>query len=290
MTVQAEVVPTVSVIICTRHRPDDLASCLRSLSSSSFPIAEVIVSDDGTEHTSREVVESFGHGARWTRGPKRGLGPNRNHALGLASGSHVLFLDDDAALGSDFLASCVRHLGSCGPAANRTIVTGVELRESGHGIVAHEQDFLGYQRRPYRPGEPIKTVVINSALFPRELFRMVRFDEQLVYGYDEVDLTSRAVSAGYSIMSVSDAANRHHPSPINRDYYRPRQEAARLYVTAKRRLVTERAPIRAGGFLAVAIPHVALSAMKARRQAPVRYARSVTMEAMTMLKRHLLAR
>ena len=285
VTGEVAAAPTVTVIICTRHRPQELAACLSSLLRTSFPVAEVIVSDDGTQHDSREVALRFG--ATWTAGPKRGLGPNRNHALTLAKSTHVLFLDDDATLGRGFLANCVRRLEVSRLPVTATIVTGVEVRADGHWAIPHDQDFLGYQRRRYRADETMKTVVINSALFPRGLFSTVHFDEQLVYGYDEVDLTSRAVRAGYSIISAPDAVNHHNPSPINREYYRPRQEAARLYVTAKRRLVTERSPGRAAVFLAVAIPHLAANAVAGRTQVPARQVGRVSVEALMMLRRHL---
>lgn len=278
----------VSVVVCTRNRPVQLAECLASLRRSSFPVAEVIVSDDGSGPGTRDVLDHCDELTTWTQGPRRGLGPNRNHALTLVTGTHVLFLDDDATLGQEFLAAAIRRLRVAGAPFDKTIVTGVELRPDGHRVVAHEQDFLGYQHRPYRNGEQLKTVVINSALFPRDLFSTIAFDEQLVYGYDEVDLTSRAVKLGYSIVSADDAVNGHDPSEINRDYYRPRVDAARLYVTAKRRWVTERSPLRASAFLSVAVAHLFLHAVGRRRQAPRRTpAGRVALEALTMLRRHL---
>lgn len=277
--------PQVSVIVCTRNRPSELELCLASLEMSSVPVSQVIVSDDSDDVESRDVVERFGDLATWTAGPRRGLGPNRNHALTLVTGTHVLFLDDDATLGVEFLAACARRLDAVGADATSTIVSGVERRPDGHRVVAHEQDFLGYQRRVYRPGEPVKTVVINSALFPSGLFARVSFDEQLVYGYDEVDLTSRAVRLGYSILCAEDAVNFHDPSAVNRDYYRPRVDAARIYVTAKRRLVTERAPLRAAAFLAIAIPHLFLNALSGRSRVPRAQVARITIEALGMLRR-----
>lgn len=277
--------PTICVIVCTRNRPRELSTCLTSLRRSSYPVSEVIVSDDGDDDASNGVVREFGEPAVWTAGPKRGLGPNRNHALTLATASHVLFLDDDASLGERFLEHCVREMQASGGSADTTIVTGVESRPDGHRVTAHEQDFLGYQHRPYRQGETLKTVVINSALFPRSLFARMHFDDQLIYGYDEVDLTSRSVREGFRIITAAEAVNHHDPSAVNRDYYRPRVDAARIYVTAKRRWVTERSPLRAGVFLGVAIPHLLVSALGRRNEVRLSEVRLVTREALRMLWR-----
>jgi FkbM family methyltransferase len=252
----------VSVCICTRNRPGELERALRSVERSSVPVHEVVVSDDSTDDLSRGMVEREFPGVRWVAGPRVGLGANRNRALEQATGTHVLFVDDDVELGEDFVAAIRARWQSLDPARRpRTILAGTESQD-GRAFLPNEQDFLGFQSRPYRPGEPMRTVVINGTVFPRGVFDQVRFDPQLVYGYDEVDLTTRAVAAGFVIESCPDAVNRHFPSLVNRDYYAPYVDASRLYVTAKRRARTEGRPWAARAFLAVASLHVVASAVR----------------------------
>ncbi len=75
-------------------------------------------------------------------------------------------------------------------------------------VRAHDQSFLGFQSVPYRPGARPRTIVMNSTLAPRALFqRGASFDENLVYGYDEVDLASQAVALGFDIVQCDDAVN-----------------------------------------------------------------------------------
>ncbi|MBD5655943.1 MAG: glycosyltransferase family 2 protein [Candidatus Eremiobacteraeota bacterium] len=248
-----EVVPRISVCICTRNRPAELTLALRSLERSSVAIDDIVVSDDGTDDRSRELVSRAFPNVRYVEGPRRGLCANRNVAAAAANGTHVLFIDDDARLGETFVARALEALErSTESERSRTIVTGVEINY-GIAVFPKEQNFLGYQQRPYAIGESLRTIVINCTLFPIEAVRAFRFDEHLVYGYDEVDFATRATAAGYRIVLAPEARSEHFPANANRDYYRPFIDASRLYVTFKRYRSTDDRPI-AALFYAVLAP------------------------------------
>ncbi|MGO4764699.1 glycosyltransferase family 2 protein [Cupriavidus sp. 2KB_3] len=258
----ASFLPTFSLCICTRNRPDDLRRALQSVQASTTPVHQLIVSDDSTDYRTRDMMLGEFPAITYLEGPRRGLCANRNRALAAATGTHVLFIDDDATLGQTFLQQMaerllddqVHHVAAGGP-ANRLILTGTEVCH-GERVRPHKGAFLGFQQHNYRCGERMYSIVINSTVFPRELFDHVAFDEQLVYGYDEIDLASRAVfKHGFRIEWLASAANHHFPSPANRDYYRPFLHASRIYTTFKRYGWSERRPAKAAVFLMVAVSH-----------------------------------
>ncbi|HAJ60775.1 MAG TPA: glycosyltransferase family 2 protein, partial [Cyanobacteria bacterium UBA8543] len=248
----------LSVCICTRNRPEELKKALNSLECSSYPVYEVIVSDDSTNQETQTLIAAHFPKAKYLPGPRRGLGANRNNALKAVTGSHVLFIDDDVVLGEQFLEKTFEQLEFCLSQENqdisKIIVTGIE-NQNGELVFPHEQDFLGFQKVDYGQDDFIKTVVINSAVFPSLLFKEVLFDEKLVYGCDEVDFTTRAVQAGYKIVLCSSAVNFHFPSTINRDFYKPYHAASRLYVTFKRYFSTEKKRLKALAYLCIASVH-----------------------------------
>jgi GT2 family glycosyltransferase len=126
----------------------------------------------------------------------------------------------------------------------------------------NDQDFLGFQSVPYKEGEVLRTVVINSAVFPATVFQKVLFDEKLVYGCDEVDFTTRAAKAGFKIKLCPDAVNLHLPSLVNRDFYKPYHEASRIYVTFKRYFSTEKNKLKAFIYLPIASAHTTVQTLK----------------------------
>ena len=88
---------SVSVVICTRDRPADLARCLAGLSSQSRLADEVIVVDNASrgEATHRVVYDA---GARYIREDRPGLDIARNRGLLAASSDVVAYTDDDTEL------------------------------------------------------------------------------------------------------------------------------------------------------------------------------------------------
>jgi glycosyltransferase involved in cell wall biosynthesis len=252
----------VSVCVCTRNRPGELRRVLESVRASDTPVHQVIVSDDGDDDRVLDFVAEYWPELKYVKGPRQGLGANRNRALEFVTGTHVLFLDDDAELARDFLTVISQHLqGLETGELQRAIVTGAEIK-AGRYITPHEQGWLGFQNRRYKPGESLRTVVINATLFPRQLFDRVRFDPLLMYGYDEVDLTTQAVALGFVISRCVNAVNYHHPSPVSRSDYAPFTDASRLYVTLKRRKFTQRSPARAWFAFAVGVCHAYLTAIR----------------------------
>jgi len=253
----------VSICICTRNRPADLDTALQSLGRSTIRVYETIVSDDSTNDETEELVHSRYPEVKYTRGPRKGLGANRNHAVQFASGTHVLFMDDDVMLHEKFLETMWSYISSQ-PLEDsaRLIVTGTELHRGGRYVFPRDQNFLGFQSVPYQSEIGLRTIVINSTLFPINVFDKLRFDDQLVYGYDEVDIATRCSFSGYTIHLLKNAYNMHFPSKINRDYYKPYKEASRLYVTLKRYVYSERKYLKAALFFLLAFAHTMLANFK----------------------------
>ena len=258
---------SVAIVICTRNRSDELRACLEAIAASTVAPAQVIVSDDGDGADA--VCRAAPLPVTYVSGPRRGLAANRNRALREVSAEYASFLDDDCLLAPDFLAIALGALERAERVHGRgkVIISGSELNR-GNVLWAHDQTFLGFQAVPYPPGALLNTICINAALMPRALFDRVPFDERLRYGYEESDIATRAVAAGYAIVACHEARNEHRPSPASREDYHYYEEATRLYATFKRYYWTERRRGRAAAFALIAPAH-ALAAGVKRRDAVV---------------------
>jgi glycosyltransferase involved in cell wall biosynthesis len=226
----------VSLCICTMNRPDDLNRCLESIFQSTQKPDEVIVSDDSPDPSlTKEIVTKY-PGVIYQQGPRRGLGPNRNACIRRATGSYLIFIDDDVRVPPEFFTVARELIDSCEP---DTIITGCEMNHGGGGrwegevrkVAPHNADFWGIQRVPV--DKEYRAVVINSTLFPRNLFEQARFDEQLRYGSDEIDIARHATSLDYQIIYQDNLYVNHYPSLTNREQYKSFVHASRLYATTK---------------------------------------------------------
>jgi GT2 family glycosyltransferase len=140
---------TVSVAVCTRERPSELARCLASLFSLSERPQEIIVIDNAPQSSAtRDLVTSF-PGIRYHCEPRKGLSAARNTALTLAATDIVAFTDDDVAVHADWLA----RLRCCFDHPDVMVVTGLvlpgELETAAQMMFEESFHFFhqGYRRR-----------------------------------------------------------------------------------------------------------------------------------------------
>jgi GT2 family glycosyltransferase len=98
--------PFISVIICTRDRPDSAKNCLRHLARQNYPRFEIILVDNApTSNAVRAFVDAW-HGERPLRyvlESRPGLSWARNAGIAASSGEIVAFLDDDEEPDSQWL-------------------------------------------------------------------------------------------------------------------------------------------------------------------------------------------
>ena len=233
------------------NRPDDLDAAIASVRAGSEQPFELIVSDDGGG-TARAVAEK--HGATYVSGPARGLSANRNTAIAASSGQLIAFIDDDVIVSPDFIARA-----SAQP--TDVVTTGWEENYAGGSprkVTPHNASFLGFQRED--PRGQYRSIVINATVFPAQLFESALFDEQIRYGYEEIDMAKHAVTLGWRIRYDDAMWVEHHPSPTNRDSYNASLNISRLYITHKSYALYEKAPLKAAVFnVAASLHHLAYS-------------------------------
>lgn len=99
--------PTVSVVICTRERPNDLRSCLESVARLTPPPEEVIVVDNSTGDLETEQL-SKAFGVRCVVEESVGLSRARNRGIRECRCEIVAYLDDDCLPDPEWLEYLLR--------------------------------------------------------------------------------------------------------------------------------------------------------------------------------------
>jgi glycosyltransferase involved in cell wall biosynthesis len=254
------------------NRPDELRTALTSVFSGTRVPHEIIVSDDG-DGSAQDVAAQF-PGVIYLEGPRRGLGANRNHCINAASGEAIAFIDDDVVVHSRFIERAEQVI------SRGKIATGWELNHLStppRKVRAHNASFLGFQSR--EPRNQLNAICINATVFPTELFKHALFDEQIRYGYEEIDIARHATSLGWKIEYDDALSVSHFPSPTNRASYASALNVSRLYITHKAYKVYEARPLKAAAFNVIAGVHHLLYSLKGkhglrRAFATIREARS----------------
>ena len=95
---------SMSVIVCTRNRPEQLARCLRSLQNLSQPPQQIIVVDNApSDDATRQLVAQM-PGIQYVLEPRPGLSVARNTGIHHSTGDIIAFTDDDVIVHPDWSA------------------------------------------------------------------------------------------------------------------------------------------------------------------------------------------
>ncbi|HSP43934.1 MAG TPA: glycosyltransferase [Luteolibacter sp.] len=88
--------PTISVVVCSRDRCEDLALCLESLRKLQTKPFEILVIDNAPKTSAtRELIERSYPEVRYVLEPRPGLDWARNRAIHEARGEIIAYTDDD---------------------------------------------------------------------------------------------------------------------------------------------------------------------------------------------------
>jgi GT2 family glycosyltransferase len=217
----------LSVIVCTRDRPDDLRRCLASLVPTLPAGSELIVVDNAPETgTARRVVEGF-PAVRRVPEARPGLSAARNAGIAAARGEILAFTDDDVevhplwarrilAAFADPAVACTTGLVL--PAALESeaqLVFEFGLGGLGRGFVPRRfgPDWFRSFRRDCPPVWSLGAGA-NMAIRRSAIERVGSFDERLGAGAsgcsEDSELWYRLLAAGLTCRYAPEAVVFHH--------------------------------------------------------------------------------
>ena len=111
--------PKVSVVIPTRHRADKLAACLRTVVCQTYDNLEIIVSNNGADAATRDVIASFeDHRIQCVEPPHTlSMSHNFEFAMSRASGEWLALIGDDDGILPDGISRAVEMMRQSGAEA-----------------------------------------------------------------------------------------------------------------------------------------------------------------------------
>jgi glycosyltransferase involved in cell wall biosynthesis len=213
-------VPSLTVAICTRDRPDWLARCLGSLhdlpsvGKGGMRGFDILVVDNASSGNATRHVAERHDDVTYSRELRPGLNFARNRALQEATGEYIAYLDDDVVVDGGWLAGLQEALSAqpdalavTGQVLPLELDTGAQVLFEQRGGFRH-----GFSRQRYT-GEysgggdlyPCRTGIFgvgcNMAFNRRRLLDLGGFDEALdtgppLPGGGDHDIFYRVVRAG----------------------------------------------------------------------------------------------
>ncbi len=214
----------ISIIIPTKGNVKLLKSCIESIENiSSYKNYEILVIDNGDK---KEEAKKYLNGIKYkvlTYDKPFNFSRINNFAVTSARGEHIIFLNDDTSVISQDWMECMLeystkpNVGAVGALLfypNDTIQHAGVLIGIG-GITSHAFEGLPRNDQGYKGLVQIvrecSAVTGACLMIKKSLFEQVgKFDENLAYSFNDVDLCLRLRENGYSIIYTPYAQLYHH--------------------------------------------------------------------------------
>ncbi|NET35700.1 MAG: glycosyltransferase family 2 protein [Cyanothece sp. SIO1E1] len=221
--------PLISAIICTHNRDSYLGAAIDSLLAQHFPEFEVLVVDNASTDSTRQVVEArLSHTRlKYIYEPALGLSVARNTGANQARGGILAYLDDDAVASSGWLQALYQAYQANDKLAiaggKITLIWPPNVSQPPYWLSSELSGNLG----AYDLGDSM--VYINSPnLTPRGLNYSIRrtflteiggFDVNLgrvgksLLSNEELHMTQLALKSGWQVAYLPDALVAHNVAP-----------------------------------------------------------------------------
>lgn len=233
---------TLSAVIPTRNRPDDLGKAVASVLSQTRPPDELIVIDQSPGSESEMLVRSMCSGTDRTRliyvhdTGITGLVEAKRAATAVAAGDIVSFLEDDVILQADFMQEIEGGFLATPDMCGCSGVITNWPRSTGWYLAAHRVFFRGifhdprvgiFERALGGAEQLIPCDMLSGGLsaWRRHVFERVAFDTRNdLFMFEDIDFSTRVVRAlGHCLYVNPKARLEHRWSEVNRDVHGTRQ-------------------------------------------------------------------
>ena len=203
-----------SIIVPVYNRPDEVDELLESLSSQTLKDFEVVIVEDGSKITCKDVCDKYANILHLHYYYKENSGPgqSRNYGVERANGEYVLIVDSDAVAPAGFMQAIDDELQRQpsdawgGPDAAHESFTDVQKAISyamtsfftTGGIRGGKKQLDKFYPRSFNLG------IRREAYLALGGFTKTRFSKMSLYGED-IDFSIRIYKAGYSCRLFPEA-------------------------------------------------------------------------------------
>lgn len=205
---------TVSALIITYQRPEELNGVLENLLAQDRPPDEIIVVDNDPAGSGRDAPLT-GHErvSYLCTGENLGVAAGRNRAAERAAGDVLLFIDDDARFARQ---DAIDKVLSAFDGDAKTAGLAFLVRNAGTGEIV-PKEYPGFH--PERWAEPRQASYFVGCGFAMraEVFRALGgFDETFFYDGEELEFSYRLLNAGWRLRYQPDVEVLHRVSALGR--------------------------------------------------------------------------
>ena len=199
-----------SIIVPVYNRPDEVGELLESLSNQTLRDFEVIIVEDGSVKTCKDVCDKYAdilvlhYYAKENSGP----GQSRNYGAERANGEYIIILDSDVVLPKGYVEAIDKSLSS-----EKEDIVAFGGPDAAHPSFTPVQKAISYSMTSFFTTGGIRGGKAKlDKFYPRSFNMGIRRDVYLALGGfskmrfgEDIDFSYRIVEAGYKPQLFPDA-------------------------------------------------------------------------------------
>ncbi|MCO4850558.1 glycosyltransferase [Bacillus vallismortis] len=207
-----------SIIVLTYNQLALTKQCLESIwRNTKNDCIEVIVVDNGSHDGTRDYLKQISSIKTIFNKTNKGFAKACNQGFEAASGDHILFLNNDTVVTSQWLEPLIKLLyeddkiGMVGPVSN--YVSGAQQVPVDYTNVAEIEDFSWHYCLQQRGKSKAVLRLVGFCLLVKKMVldEVGGFDERFKGGsFEDDDLSLRVLQAGYQLKIALDSFVHHH--------------------------------------------------------------------------------
>lgn len=180
--------PLVSVVIPTYNREKVVLTAVDSALNQSYRNLEVIVIDDGSTDNTREALAKYGDRIRYYYQSNQGVSAARNHAINVANGKYIAFLDSDDEWFPNKIEKQIEYL-EANPDLSFVACLSMKEKRTYSGYEDHAGQFLRFIREPF-------TQNMTRYVARRECFQQFGLFDTKMQGPEDWEMWLRLLKNG----------------------------------------------------------------------------------------------
>jgi GT2 family glycosyltransferase len=212
----------ISVVICTRNRPDTVGQAVESVAECDFPSFDLHIMDQSTDTLTRDIVQDiarrFEHKLKihYHHLDKAGLSRAYNTGIRVSDGEIVACTDDDVIVPKDWLTEIDRAFQSDPEAAllyGQVLIPESLKDAEKNGVVVPNLPIERKQRLIKGQGFKVFGMGANMAMRRSLLARIGEFDEALggpLRSSQDFDFAYRVYQSGAAVLLVPEVKVDHY--------------------------------------------------------------------------------
>lgn len=205
----------ISIIVPIYNSEKHLYRCLESLINQNYKNIEILMIDDGSTDTSKEICYFFlkkDKRFKYFSKNNGGVSSSRNYGLKKSSGEYIMFIDSDDWVDKNY---CLIMIEEIKKKKYDLLISKFDYNSVESCKTNRDFEYLFFSRETFVPNKLYFYGAVWGIIFNREVIKSLLFDENIFFGEDMIYLAQ--IVSNSDCIGYTNKCTYHYWKDMNED-------------------------------------------------------------------------